>query len=438
MIQKRYSLFFYCLICLYLVSPFYAHAEVTVSEDKWIRYTVTDGLNSDWILSIAFDRNSRVWVSPYYFKNNNQSIDGINMFDGKSWEKYTLEPENPSYPIRSIDSMIIDINRDILWAGSRIGYERPSSQGSLEYAGQGLIRYEIGTKKTTIYKTSDSVVQLWGDRITALAMSDDNILWIASSDIKWTTTGLSWYNVVNKEWGRIEPDTNSPLGTSDIITSITVDKKNNVWAVIQKQGIDNIIVINSSTKTEQNTFTTENKNIDLSSIASIATDAEGDIWVGSHGGLSHYDSSQGQWIKKYDSKNTDGGMVGDMVKSICVDTKEENYIYLCTQNEYTKSIDVSRLNMQTEQCSLLPPPPTSIQIGLYNIIYDMKMDNAGILWIAAETGLYRYDAQDRQPDPPPRPVIPGPGIFDDALSADNNGCFLNLLAPWYYRCPQMN
>ena len=131
--------------------------------------------------------------------------------------------------------MIID--KDILWAGSVFS------------PGQGLIRYNISNDKSFVYRKDDNQVELWGNSITALAINNNNnILWIGSWDYEGdeNKTGLSWFDYDNNNWGRIDPseipELKDELESGDPIVSMVIDKENNLWAVLDQNGIKYIIV----------------------------------------------------------------------------------------------------------------------------------------------------------------------------------------------------
>ncbi|MGA1825670.1 MAG: two-component regulator propeller domain-containing protein [bacterium] len=409
-----YSLVFFSVLIAVTVA-----AAVNSTESQWKHYTTTDGLSNDQIYSIAVDSSNNIWVGTFYDSNSPHDTGGINMFDGSAWKHYLTEDDETF--VKAITSLILD--EDILWAGSIVS------------PGQGLIRYDISTNTSSVYRKDDKRVELWGNCITALAIDNSNILWIGSWDCEGegNTTGLSWFDYENNNWGPINPsaipELQDELATGGAIIAMDIDKDNNLWAILYNNGISRIIVIDVIKKKFKYKFDDTTDNLSLSATTSLGVDRDGNIWVGSKEGLSQYNASQNKWIQNSYLTNTDLDMRNsqDSVSTLSID-KEENDIYLGIINVQSGRIRLSSLNIDGKKVSLISNEDTFS--GSSYMIGAIKKDQEGVLWVATKNGIYTQTASPRASLPensePQKQRTNGPGIF---TSSDNNGCFLTVLAP---------
>ncbi|MGA1823179.1 MAG: two-component regulator propeller domain-containing protein [bacterium] len=397
--------------------------EEAPEEVGWVHYTTEDGLSHNRLLSIAIDSNDRIWAGSWYNSLNVHDPGGINRFNGTSFDHYlTKDNKNSAH---YISSMVID-NKDILWAAS-------------SYTDNGLIKYTIGKdQEASFYKMGDPRVALASNRITALAMdNNDKFIWIASvvieegaqgTSVTKYQAGLCKYDGIS--WKAIDTDIIDPFG-STFIRAMCFDMHDNLWIALNDNSLAwrGILVFDPYSEKVIAKHNVENEYLDINLISDIAVDAYGNTWIGTMSGLCRYDCSQGNynienWAAKYNSTNTN--MVGDRVTSLYIDA-QKNEIWIGTQvfvdSQPVGDVDVGLSCFYMSTWTHFTEKDIDNESSINEII-DIQKDSQGRLWIATDSGLYRSNAI-RSAIGPEKIRIPGDGIFD--RPDDNNGCFIKIV-----------
>ena len=157
-------------------------------DGSYIQYTVTDGLPSSVLYSVAVDKSGNVWVGSYGF--------GVGRFDGANWKIYTVADGLVDNAVRAI---AVDANGNIWFATpsgvskydgdtwtnytSANGYPSASAYevavdpaGNLWFgSGEGVIKFD-GVNWTT-YTTVDGLVN---DTVRAITFDLSGNLWLGT------------------------------------------------------------------------------------------------------------------------------------------------------------------------------------------------------------------------------------------------------------------
>jgi len=132
--------------------------------ETWTRYTISDDINENWILSLAVDTDGVVWAGSFF--------NGLYRFDGDTWTTYTTA-DGLAYD--TVPAVLIGDTG--IWCGTNRG-----------------VCFFSGSTWTT-YTTEDGLVS---DYVSSLAFGVNGDLWVAGGEYggfhdrtpcEYTTTG---------------------------------------------------------------------------------------------------------------------------------------------------------------------------------------------------------------------------------------------------------
>lgn len=180
--------------------------------ETWTAYNKSNsGLTSEYVQSMAFDSNNRLWCGT--------SGGGLFCFDGTIWDNYTTS--NSSLPSNYVGAIAID-NNDVVWLNCRDN-QYPDKYG-VEY-GFGLTRFDGNTWMT--YNRANS--PLPSDCFWDLQVDTDNRKWMATAG----DVGLVCFD--ETEWTTYDTD-NSGIAFNEV-TKITLDPKRDLIWLTQYPGL---------------------------------------------------------------------------------------------------------------------------------------------------------------------------------------------------------
>ena len=127
-------------------------------KERFERLSRIDGLSHDNVYSIIQDRYGFMWFG---------TQDGLNKFDGYTFQKFYHEASNNNSLISSNFGKIFEDSKGYLWFGSYIN---------------GLDQYDPIKKKFKhfFYNEKDST-SVSSNRIRCIAESSDGYIWLATS-----------------------------------------------------------------------------------------------------------------------------------------------------------------------------------------------------------------------------------------------------------------
>ncbi len=153
---------------------------------KWINFTMDDGLSSNDINGMVFDRENNLWVA---------TDNGVSHYDGHQW---TILPAIPGSQKNRVHSIGMD-NLGRIWVGYSnkaayfdnggwvIAFEAPDTyigpmasgpDGSIWFGttGNGVLRYKNG--EYTAYRTWDGLAN---DTVHSIAVGSDGAMWFGTN-----------------------------------------------------------------------------------------------------------------------------------------------------------------------------------------------------------------------------------------------------------------
>lgn len=278
----------------------------------------------------------------------------------------------------------------------------------------GLNRYDGNTFKVYKNNPQDSR-SIAGSSVNCSLIDRKGNLWIG------TTQGLSLYS---REKDHFINFGETPLLSQNNIRCLYEDKNGFLW-----MGTRMGLVRYDSRTGEAKIYTKDNSNLSHNIVRAIYEDKNGKFWIGTFNGLSYFDPLQG----KCRNFNLNPGYAGDpdnnLVTSI-LPSSSDSIIYVGTETgfcrfnihtcrhqvfrkENTPGIlnnvikTMTRIDEQTvwlgTDGGLLIREDGRFRSVLYNpfedntlpnnVVWKIYQDNAGILWVATNNGIGKYNPQ---------------------------------------------
>ncbi|MFC1606338.1 hypothetical protein ACFL47_00085 [Candidatus Latescibacterota bacterium] len=210
--------------------------------------------------------------------------------------------------------------------------------------------------------------------------SNGNI-WIVNHQVKESNSGVvvvDGYPVTRHQ--TYSPDEDG-LVTAEI-TGINVDDDGWVWLVTPLRGMT-ALYVGDDPYDKSDTFVrgfTLGDGLHSMTVTAIQHDLNGDIWVGSKGGLNRIKKLSGNRFRVDDVNNLIGS---NSIEITCIEVDSENNKWIGTNGA-----GLLRLDDQNN----LVADYTQENSGVFsNIILSMKFDTANdALWVGTDTGLNRF------------------------------------------------
>lgn len=299
----------------------------------------SSSISSNDVWALFEDRTGVLWAGTYG--------GGINRYDSKD-ERFSIiqnSPNNPHSLSHNNVKAVFEDSFGYLWVGT---------------LGGGLNRYNSQSDKYKKYTTRiNDVTSISNNSIWMIAEDDNSDLWIA------TEAGLNRYNR--------ETDDFTQFFTDEIIRSVFVDSKKNVWVGTHFNGIKRY---SHDTKLFIQYPVMEANN------ATIFEDSSGVIWHGSIAGVYKYDDkNQSFSLAMKDPDNSDSDVI-----LLVTDIKEDDNgnLWIGTINKLVrKDKTTGKLTFYTTKEGLID-----------DAISSLLVDDNGVLWISTSKGLSIYSESD--------------------------------------------
>lgn len=335
-------------------------------------FGIAQGMRGKLITSLLIDHNGLLWIG---------SSEGLFRYDGVNIQTF-IQGSATSSPIVGIT----EDNEGNIWYIKNGGLGMInlhngtiSNSNKINFSLRGLDKM-ITDKKGNIwlYNSVDSAVNIIDPKALTFKSLDEKIDFSHSPNVSiikflndddnniWITTTGPGVNIVNPVSGKIKYlGAMNGLG-SDTVTSITKDKKGQIWVGVPN-GL-NAINVKKGTITFYGQLQGFKRTVLTSDLFS---DEKGQIWKGTVSGIELANVEGGS------TRNIDhnDGLIGDVVTS----TVEDNYhrIWVATTNG---------LNMIDQYGETVHP------LGTTQIV-SLNEDGANNLWVATTTGLFIVNPQ---------------------------------------------
>ncbi|MGI0119063.1 hybrid sensor histidine kinase/response regulator transcription factor [Zooshikella sp. RANM57] len=355
-------------------------------------------LPSSKVEDIFQDDQGRVWVG---------TRNGLSYFDEKN--KKFNNFYNTSYINSLSSSSITSIFQDvsgILWVGT---------------SDKGVNWSKLSTLDFGLYYSSKKEKQcLSNNSIYNIIKSADNTIWVTAHN-----GGLHRINLSHGECDWFNHDKNNTKSISSNIiapTGLFEDSKGNIWIGTLGYGLNRLS--RGSKSFIKYLRSKENKQAILSgAVRSIVEDRDGNLWMGTDGeGLTRYNSQKDNFINYPYKKNTLNSISSPYVFDLEIDG---NTLWIGTENggldrynietntfknfghsygikssiNTIKDDGKGNLWLGTTGAGLIKFNKDNYNVNYFssenglpnNTIYKILMDNNGLLWLATNYGIARFD-----------------------------------------------
>jgi ligand-binding sensor domain-containing protein/signal transduction histidine kinase len=289
------------------------------------------GISSNPIFTIFEDRAGMVWVSG----------NGLDLYNPRkiSFETFQNKQGDPNSLSENLIRSFCEDDEKKIWIGSEsnhidvfnpqlksfkqifIGdnkgniadniYKMAYKNGVFWIVshGDGLIRYEKYTGRTTFYFGTHASPLGKISLVNELMMDDDNTLWIGSDE-----DGLLHYNPLTEEVVQYKVNVNDPNGIpSNLIKSIHKDKKGNIWISFSGAGVG---MLDKDTKKFTN-YRYDRKNaygLSDQIVNSITQQNDSIFWLCSFGGLNKLNVNTGKFTHFFEKDGLANNVIYEMLE----------------------------------------------------------------------------------------------------------------------------
>jgi PAS domain S-box-containing protein len=317
-------------------------------------YGVDDGISQSVILCIYQDSEGYIWFG---------TQDGLNKFDGYSFEKYYFDPSDST----SIsNSWIFDITEDkngLLWIGTK----------------GGINKFDKKTGLFTRIPRSES----------QSAENDNFIYGITSDSTNIYVNQPPMLSVLNFNTGSIESYTNTfehGRALYDFGFPIIIDSKGLIW-----MGSLNGLSSFDLQKKQFNNYTNSSSDpgtISNNHITALFEDKRGDILIGTENGLNIYNKQTKKIIRYYQNSSRPGSISHNYIRSITQD--HSGVIWIGTNGGGLNKMTYRESTGSADFIHFRSGPDNTNFIS-HDIVYSLYEDNSNNLWIGTIAGISKTD-----------------------------------------------
>lgn len=314
-------------------------------RNSWIINHLKSELSNPFVGNIRQDNTDLIWLG-----TDHGGINVVSKETGKVQvignDKYDLR----SLPYNSITSLYKD-KSGIIWVGTY--------KGGISYYHPNLLLFPLIRNYPGLPRS------LPFDDVNKFVQDHQGNLWIGTNG-----GGLLYYDVVNKNFLQYKHDPNNSNSlSSNVIVSLHVDRDNVLWIGTYRGGMCRFDGKNF--KTFQRSTGRDKLNDD--SVWEIYEDSFGRFWVGTlSNGLYVFDKKNETFSKNVNRRGEQ--INGNYISVLFEDTKHQLWIGTAT--------GLARLSANGEIAYL----NTTTSTGRLNndLIYDIKEDQAGRIWVATQ------------------------------------------------------
>jgi ligand-binding sensor domain-containing protein/class 3 adenylate cyclase/predicted metal-dependent HD superfamily phosphohydrolase len=351
-------------ICILLLLPFISFEQPPYRFDN---YTINDGLSQSSATCIVQDNTNALWIG---------TQDGLNRFDGKSFEVFT--PHNTEGLESGFVKSALKTEDGSLWFGTTAG----------------LTSYDPKNERFTTHLQKGKKAL----SIESMALDKKGLIWLGTS-----VNGLLAYSTITKSFTSF-----SGLIESKKIIYVFVSSDNSLLINTEDKGL--FRVNNERTAAEKITLPVNFKSYTIQKIAQFDNDK---LLFGTNQGIFEYTKKtktvQPAFLEL--SKRYGTLSVSDIYKTT------NNFWYICTSNTGLITVTPSGKYFRHIQDIFQK------HALLFNDINVIFRDVAGTFWIGTERGLSSFNPSRQEmfgvaPSANPSRGIPNPNVWSFAEERD--------------------
>ncbi len=378
-----------------LLAGIYLLISVNITSGQGIQfdhYGVKDGISQSEIICIFQDSEKYMWFG---------TQNGLNKFDGYSFENYFFDPSDTTMISSSWIFDITEDNNGLIWVGTKGGLNKFDKKTGLftrvraidsNSAENPSFIYGITSDSSNIYVNQQSILSIYNYNTDSLesytnsfeghrALYDGGFPIIKDSQgLIWmgSLNGLSSFDLQDKQFNNYTYSESDPGTISDNhITALFEDKQGNILI-----GTGNGLNIYNPKSKKIYRYYQDNSqpgNLSHNFIRSITQDHTGKVWIGTDGGGLNkmtYNESTGSadFFHLRSGSDKINFVSHDIVHSLFEDSS--NNLWIGTVAGVSKT-DLKKNSIRTYMKS---DNPNSVDL-LDNVIASVYEDRDGKLWI---------------------------------------------------------
>jgi ligand-binding sensor domain-containing protein/signal transduction histidine kinase/DNA-binding response OmpR family regulator len=315
-----------------------------------------NSLISNYIRSLAFDRQNRLWIGTY----NGLSIYNENT---DNFSSYINNPiDNQSLSQNSVKSIFMD-SQGGMWLGTYFG--------GLNYYHPLRNRFEHLVHNPFENSISDNVV-------SCMVEDRDHNLWIGTNN-----GGLDLYHPGSHLFTHYPLKDNScDEATSNDIKTVFPDPSSSQIYVGAHAG--GLCILQPASR-QIKRFNTTNSAIPSNDVYAILPDMGGDLWIGTLMGLAKFNKVTQQFTPV--RRSADNAPIINRITTLFKDNR--NRLWIGSEN----GLQIFNVQNGSLQRQVILPREALYNHSFVNCIYEAKN---GIFWIGTRNGLFGFNERNNQ------------------------------------------
>ncbi|OQY02925.1 MAG: hypothetical protein B6I20_06075 [Bacteroidetes bacterium 4572_117] len=371
-------------------------------NERFEHLTRIDGLSHDNVYSILQDKYGFIWFG---------TQDGLNKYDGYSFEHFYHESANVNSLISSNFGKIFEDSKGNLWLGTYIS---------------GLDCYNPIKRKFKhfVYDENDSS-SLSSNRIRCIGEDVDGFIWVGTAggglnkldpitgeSVRFVNRRYDWNSVSDNDINTLVFDSNNKLWIGTDVGLDLFDIKNNLFThyelgkesfddnkqlsvrhvIIDKLGIlwigtsDGLFVLDPEINEirEYSHDLADASSLSNGMVNTLLEDSEGTIWVGTENGLNKYDKQKNTFVRHTYNALNPYSISSNRIWSLYED--KSNILWVGTKGGGINKLDLKRKKFNNQVYN------AGLETGIpYPSISAITGDTIGNLWVGTDGGgLYAY------------------------------------------------
>jgi signal transduction histidine kinase/ligand-binding sensor domain-containing protein/DNA-binding response OmpR family regulator len=344
-----YSLLIHLFVIF--ITPVNIHAQI--DQPRFKHLTTEDGLSQNAVFAIFQDSRGFMWFG---------TKDGLNRYDGYSFTIYQHNPFDSTSISANYITALFEDRQGNLWIGTYDG---------------GLNRF---IRDTEIFQ-----------RINNLPMRRDDTGTYKISAITGDSTGNIWVGTTGNGLFKLSFDETDPSAlpdfihynhqpgileslSDDIVNSLLIDEKENLWVGTQKR-LNKLIVSENEEAFSHYVIYTKHPDAPAthqdSSISAIFRVDDESLWLGTTSGIAHFSTADGSYIHyphHYQIYRYGWGRIIGIIED------RTGYLWLATPGE------LMRFDPERKSYNYFRNDPLNPESINFNGVSSLYRDRTGILW----------------------------------------------------------